>query len=425
MATCLESIDAAGSIEGLPVILPNTITPFSVTATSNKLFVLKSPQFQSVRFSFAISSPSWNTQVTVYSWDGGTAAVIGAVSIRNSVVSVSIDFPIGQYIICIRPGAAIAQVGTFVAAFTGYAQQATLELRMFGGENFYAPVEHNRPRKECTEALYFEILEGDLPPGLIMDMQGTITGLLPNLDCLEDAPAPAVNWFFTENDGTAWPWGRQWRFLVRVWVDGLKEIAFEDEWFCVKIHNNWTFDLDNFMEQSPFEHIQTIRVVDQPEPMKVECAPCKSMEKTQFVPQKIEQPCEPCANTTEANRVELIAIPVDLCDMEPSDYVAWYDANKGKSFDNPYIEKFIRDLEESQVFQIMVNHHETNPYESLEYAVATNYQNYLQLAEIRLDPTMDPENLAVLMRQWGTYMNQTLPTSGTGFGGEEFNVTLI
>lgn len=425
MATCLESIAAMGSISNLEEIFPNTITPFSVTAINNKLFRLRSPQFQSVRFVFSLAGNFWNTQMTVYSWNGSSASVIGSASLTNASVSVTIDFPVGEYIICLRPGTAQAQSGTLTASFTGYAQTANLMLDMFAGENYSAIVSDPvRPPRECNEALYFEILEGELPPGLQMDYQGTITGLLPNLDCLEDSPSPAVGWYFTDNDGTTWPWGRQWRFKVKVWVDGLKETAYDEDWFCVKIHNNWTFDLDNFMEQSPFQKVDYIRVVEPPKSIVTECAPCAQMVETQFIPQPVNSTCEPCQNNTVANQVELIAIPVELAGLEPNDVVTWYDANKDTVFDNPYLEKFRDDLRDSQVFKIITNYRETNPNEALEYVVASNYQNYLQLAEIRLDPTMDPNNLAVLMRQWTDYMNQSLPTTPIGYGGETLNVNL-
>lgn len=425
MATCLASIAGMGSISSLDEIFPNTLTPFSVTSVTNKLFRLQSPNFQTATFAFNLTGSFWNTQITVYSWNGTVATPIGGASLTSAFVSVSIDFPIGDYIICIRPGTAIAQTGTFTASFTGYAQNLSLQLRMYegavGNSDLTGPP---RPPQECDEALYFEILEGELPPGLNMDMQGTITGLLPNLDCLPDAPSPAVNWYFTDNDGTAWPWGRMWRFKVRVWVDGLYDTAYADDWFCVKIHNNWTFDLDNFMEQSPFQTVHTVRVIEPPAPLALECAPCSKMEEAMFVPQPINQPCGPCENETVANRVELIAIPVELAEIPPNEFVAWYNANKGRTFDNEYLNKFLKDLEESEVFKIMTNYHEENLDSELEFAIATNYENYLQLAEIRLDPNMDPNNLSVLLAQWRDYMNQALPTTAIGYGGEAFHVRL-
>lgn len=428
MTTCLESIAGMGSIGSLTEVFPNTIMPFSVTSTSNKLFRLQSPIFQTVSFSFSLTGSFWNTVFTVYRWNGTSATVIGSANINSAVVNFTMDFPVGDYIICIRPGTAQPQNGSFVATFTGYSQTANLRLDFYdGGYDSTILSGPPTPPRECNEALFFQIQEGELPPGLQMDFMGTITGLLPNLDCLADAPSPAVNWYFTDNDGTAWPWGRMWRFRVKVWVNGMEDVSFADEWFCVKVHNNWTFDLDNFMEQSPFEQVHNIRVVEPPKPLEPVCAPCTQMEEAQFIPQPVNSTCEPCQATAEANRVELIAIPAELSHIQPNDVVAWYVANKDIVTDNIYINKFIRDLETSDVFKILLaryGYQETNTVSELEFVAASNYQNYLQLAEIRLDPNMDPNNLAVLMAQWRDYMNQALPTSGYAYSGEEMYVKL-
>jgi len=428
MATCLESINGMGSITSLTEVFPNTVTPFSVTSSANRLFRLQSPTFQTVRFSFNLTSNPWNTVFTVYRWQNNQATVIGSANINSAVVSFSMDFLQGDYIICVRPGTAAPQEGSLVAQFTGYSQVANLQLNVGEGATASANVTTPTKPRECNEALFFEILEGELPPGLSMDFLGTIKGWLPNLDCLEDSPSPAVNWYFTDNDGTAWPWGRQWRFRVRVWVDGMKEESNAEEWFCVKIHNNWTFDLENFIEQSPFEKVHEVRVVDAPPVLEPVCMPCEQMkDEVQFIPQPVNTECLPCQNPTEANRVDLVPIPTELAHLQPNEVVAWYVANKDLISDNPYINKFIQDLETSDVFQILLGKYgykEENLDADLEYAVASNYQNYLQLAEIRLDPTMDPNNLAVLMAQWRDYMNQTLPTTGIGYSGEELYVNL-
>jgi hypothetical protein len=417
-----------GSIGTLTEVFPNTATPFSVSTSANRLFRLQSPVFQTVNFSFELTGSFWNTVFTVYNWNSTTsvATPIGSAVVNSAVVSFSMDFPTGDYIICIRPGTANAQAGSFAASFTGYSQTANMRLEFYDGGNSNSNLTSPIPPRECNEALFFQILDGELPPGLQMDYQGTITGLLPNLDCLPDSPSPAVNWYFTDNDGTAWPWGRMWRFYVKVWVDGLENVAADEDWFCVKVHNNWTFDLDNFMEQSPFEQVHNVRVVEPPKPLAIECAPCDQMIQEQFIPQPVNTVCEPCQNQAEANRVELIAIPVELSNIQPNDVVAWYVANKDIETDNLYINKFIRDLESSDVFQIMLKRFNysqpANEYADLEFAVASNYQNYLQLAEIRLDPNMNPESLTVLMAQWRDYVNQALPTTAIGYSGEQLNV---
>lgn len=432
MANCVTTINAAliSGFDLIPEIFPNTVTPFGMSGGNSTLFRISTPTFQSILFQNTVTTPVIQMTYTVYRYVAPSSlTVIGSATIAASNVSFSLDFPHGDYIVCLRATGVSAQAGSFVAQFTGYPQTANFQFNCRAGEAvsmMFAPVV--QPPRECNEALFFQIEEGELPPGLMMDSQGTITGLLPNLDCLSDAPSPAVGWYFTDNDGTAWPWGRMWRFKVRVWLDGLEEASNDEEWFCVRIHNNWTFDLDNFMEQSPFESVHEIRVVEPPKPLLTECGPCESLTpQVDFIPQPIDPVCEPCMGQVEANRVELIPIPVELSYIEPNDIVAWYVVNKDLPTDNQYISKFIHDLETSAVFEVLLEKYgyKEPDYDSeLEFVAATNYQNYLQLAEIRLDPNMNPENLSVLMQQWTTYMNQSLPTSGIGHTGENVHVRL-
>lgn len=434
MATCLQSIDSMGSIGSLTEIVPNTIMSFAVNSANNRLFRLQSPMFQTVTFSttLALSPPS--TTFTVYSWDGSTATILGSVNITNPNSTFALDFPIGDYIICVRPTGPSAQAGNFVCSFTGYSQEARFSFNMFEGARLEAPLSGPpTPPRECNEALFFEILDGQLPPGLNMDSLGTITGWLPNLDCLEDSPSPAVNWYYEENDGTAWPWGREWRFQVKVWIAGMEEDAFAIDWFCVRIHNNWTFDRDNFMSQAPFTEIKEIKVVDPVVPLpKSICQPCKNFDKpAQFVPQPIAQPCAPCNASNQSTSVELIGIPLDLCQIPPNDFLPWYEANKNLDSGNPFIEKFKRDLKESAGFNILrqrAGYVEPDPISIDErekaFVTATNYQNFLQLATVRLDINSDPESLSSLIRQWRDIENQSLPTTGYAHSGERMEIKL-
>lgn len=432
MATCLESISSIGDIGNLPEIVPNTVMSFSANAVLNSLFRLQSPIFQTVRFVVNVDTSPPAMTLSVYQWDGSQAIIMGSVNVTNPSGTFTLDFPAGDYIICIRPSGFASQEGSFVAEFTGYSQEPRFNFSFHeGAEVRVTLADPPRPPRECNEALFFDIVEGELPPGLIMDSLGTISGLLPNLDCLEDSPSPAVNWYYEENDGTMWPWGREWRFLVTVWIEGMEETA-KEEWFCVRIHNNWTFDSENFMSQSPFVEVKEIKVVEQPEKLPDSiCQPCRNFEEpAMFTPAPIEKDCAPCSSRDQTTDVELIPIPVDLCQIPPNDFLPWYESNRNIDSGNPFIEKFKRDLEFSESFNILrarAGYIPEPPPEYLkerEFVTAMNYQNFLQLARVRLAENADPESLSVLLRQWRDIENQSLPTTGFGHSGETMEVTL-
>lgn len=431
MATCNESIAAMSSYDDLVEIIPNTVTPFSVTATENNLFRLPSPEVQTVKFTINVTSPTVALTITALRWDGTTAVPIGSVTMTNPNAVAYIDFQAGDYIICVRATGFSAQAGSFIAEFTGYAQEARFNFNVYSGEYLDTVVSGPpRPPRECNEALFFEIIDGELPPGLDMDFMGTITGWLPNLDCLEDRWSPAVNWYYEENDGTMWPWGREWRFQVKVWVDGFDDTSTDEEWFCVRIHNNWTYDQERFKAQLPFEHVTEIRVVDAPPTLPIECQPCKNFENDPvFVPQRVDERCLPCEENTEA-AIELIPIPLDLCHISADDFFTWFIKNDGVDSGNEYIEKFKEDLRESPAFNILrarAGFIEPDPLTDREkhqqFVIMQNYQNYLQLATVILNEGEGDEYKSIV-REWQVIENQVLPMQGIGYMGDSMEVEL-
>lgn len=434
MATCNESIAAMVSFDSLTEIIPNTVTPFNVTATSNRLFRLLCPQVQTVKFNIASTSSPVALTLTAYSWDGTSATPIGSVNITNPNAVAHIDFQVGNYIICVRPTGFATQTGTILGEFTGYSQEARFSFQVSAGEHSNIVLSGPpTPPRECDEALFFEIIDGELPPGLQMDPFGVITGLLPNLDCIEDRWSPAVNWYYEENDGTSWPWGREWRFQVKVWVDGLEDTATDEEWFCVRIHNNWTYDQERFLAQQPFEHITQIRVVDPPAALPTICQPCKNFEEEPvFVPRKIEETkeCLPCQQETQETQVELIPIPLDLCQVPTSDYLQWFIENQNVDSGNPHIEKFKQDLKDSPAFNHLraragyIDLDDVSQEEiQRQFVVVQSYQNFLQLATITLNNGAADEYKSIV-REWQVIENQALPTQVIGYSGDMMEITL-
>lgn len=424
MATCTESIASMPGYSSLTEIIPNTVTPFTVTAVNNRLFRLECPEFQTVKFNVSVNAPGATT-ITVYRWLEGVASPIGSINITTPTAVAYIDFQIGTYIVCVRPTGFAQQTGHLIAEFTGYSLEARLVSDHATGESMDVILSGPpTPPRECSEALFFEIVDGELPPGLQMNPFGIITGWLPNLDCLEDRWSPAVNWYYDENDGTTWPWGREWRFQVKVWIDGQPESTNDIEWFCVRIHNNWSYDAQRFLAEAPFENITEVRVVDPPTTLPTICQPCKQFEEeARFVPQKIKDTeCLPCQNN-QSTSIELIPIPLDLCHIPSTEFLEWYVRN-GDDSGNPHIEKFKRDLENSPAFTVLrerAGYIEPDPLtptqREREFIVVQNYQNFLQLAAIKLADGHDEEAKSKV-REWQIIENQALPTQASGYAGE-------
>ena len=154
MATCSQSIAAMGSYASLEELLPNTLTPFSVTAVTNKLFKLTCPVVQTAQFSISVSSVPVTLTLTFYRWNGSTATPIGAVNITTSASTVYVDFQEGDYIVCVRSSGG-NQSGTLTAQFTEYEQQIRLAAVAHVGETMSVTLaDPDRPPVACDEALY-------------------------------------------------------------------------------------------------------------------------------------------------------------------------------------------------------------------------------------------------------------------------------
>lgn len=433
MATCIQSandvISGAG-YDSLTNIFPSTITPFTSNNTFNALFKLELPNFQTISFVFNLTATPYNSTMSILRVVGGAVTPVASANLTSGSTFVTADLSIGQYIICIR--STNAQSGTFIGSFTGYPNSAFMTCDAYPGQSAILAELKTQPRERvCNEPLFFQLMDGTLPPGLTIDSLGTIRGTLPNLDCLPDPMSPSMNWWYEENDATLWPWGRQWRFQVDVWIASQPDIRVS-EWFCVKIHNNWDFDRDRFLDQAPFEHIEKIKVVEPPKQLpKMICEPCGPVnpQREIFIPTPIaEDDCPACTSPNQSTSIELIPIPDELCDCPANELLVWFEENRAGDTTNPNIAKFKKDLSNSESFRILRERagyipgdQFTDRQREIIFVTASNYQNFLQLSQVRLNPNAN--DLAFLVELWKNQENQALPTTGYGHAGE--NVTAV
>lgn len=434
MATCIQTANdviAGPGYDSLTNIFPSTITPFTTSISTNALFKLQIPNFQTINFTFTLTNTPYASTLSILRVVGSVVTPIASANLNSSSTTVTADLSIGQYIICLRSNN--AQTGSFVGSFTGYASSVFMSPSGRSGQEAVLAELKTRPKpRECSEALYFEIVDGALPPGLVIDSLGTIRGRLPNLDCVPDPLSPSMNWSYQENDGTLWPWGRQWRFQVELWIASQPEIRVT-EWFCVKIHNNWDFDRDKFLELAPFEHVEKIKVVEPPKQLPAMiCEPCGPVNPTReiFVPTPLsEDECPACSSPNQSTSIELIPIPDELCDCPANELLVWFEENREGDDTNPNIAKFKRDLSNSESFRYLRERagyvpgdQFTDEQRALIFVTASNYQNFLQLAQVRLNP--NASDLGFLVELWKNQENQALPITGLSHDGAVATVQL-
>lgn len=307
MTTCVQAIQnqiAAGTVMNLPQIYPNTATAVTVTQTQPALFLLESTQSQNAVISLVGQSGLGagnpvNLTLTIYSYIGNTATALGSINIVTPSTSFTQAFTSGNYLICIASNNPGGYTGTLTGQFAGFPAIARFAATFSAGESLNAVLyQPPPPPPTCNQPIWFEFVQGELPPNITLLQNGVLEGVFPNLDCITDAPySPAVNWFYNPGDAIN-PVGRQWRFQVKCWLQNFPDVI-DLRWFCIRVYNDWSLDRDNFLAQ-PKQKDVSITKVNKPAPLPLVCVPCENVEPVpSFESLPVLCPtCEPEPGTT-------------------------------------------------------------------------------------------------------------------------------
>lgn len=422
MATCTDTINttlSSGGLSTIPSINPGESNTYSIASGISQLFLIQSDIFQTIQFQVTSTKIPTNVVFSFFRYASGTITNIGSATLSTPSSAFTLDVTSGDYILCVRAPSS-SQAGSFIAQFTGYNIRPIIIARLYTGCYLTGLVTTPPITVDCNKPIYFEMIDGSLPPGISLNGQGVLFGQLPNMDCLDDRTnySPGMNQSFTDNDGYAQPQGRQQRFKVKAQIDGFKETAVDEDQFCIRVHNNQTLDQEKFLAQAPFETVKEIRVV---EPVKSlpenVCVPCVQDDPDIFVPVAIDKTplCGPCGGAS-AERVELIAIPAQIANIDVNDIVSQYEINRNNLSNSPEVDAFIQSLSESNNFQILRAKAGLVTQELLDqieqenvYISVEQYLSYVQLAQTRLDPDQDKTSLQYQIREQNIYQNRILP----------------
>lgn len=427
MATCLESFTSAGAIDNIPVIYPNTLTPWTATGSTNSLFRIESQGAQTITFSVNVSSSPVGVAFTLFRvMPSGSLSSTGTSLVTSPNSVFTFEVLSGTYVICVHRTGFINQTGSIIASFITRPFYQTFPLQAHAGEAcLLTSIEVPKQDRDCFEPIFFDLIDGELPPGITLDKFGAVFGELPNLDCLPDALAPSVG-FFEEIDGVRYPFGRMWRFKVRIYTASTKPEEIKEAWFCIRVHNNWSLDTDNFLEQAPFEKLVGITVIEEIERLNDLCVPCDSQAPIEkFVPRPLtDENCAPCKAQNQNTRVSLIEIPEELCDIPTENLGAWFVNIDASKIENKYIKDFYESLNNSTEFKILLSKMGYAPEENEnEFAIVNTFDNFLQITVTEPTET-DPDSYAGLVEQWRKIQNQNLPFYVTIRGGENASITI-
>ena len=263
MATCLNLIKAA-DLDNLITLKPNieTLIKFDRTTTKS-LISLRNAKNENIEFKFKASQSFNGTLICTFFYikliPTLTIINIGNIDLDNPNITVSKSLSEGLFVCCVTNSTDIEVINLGITAkFTNYPVWASLFPKAGTGEKSQCNLTLAPPKpKPCSEPITYQVLDGKLPPGIRLEGDGTLTGILPNLDCLEELSkiSGSNNWY--HNLAAAWrPYGYQWRFKVKAWIKSKKSMATYPaiKWFCIEVHNNWDWDTAKFLENRPFQY---------------------------------------------------------------------------------------------------------------------------------------------------------------------------
>lgn len=286
MANCVTTIQAliaSSQILNQTQIYSNTVTPIFLTQTSPCILLLESKSTQTITFNISGASTAGagspvNLLLTIYSYINGSATSIGSINLLNANSSFQKDFGSGTYIFCIASQNAAGFNGTLVGTFVGFPTVASMATVAYFGTSMQSSLYQPPPAPSvCNQPIWFQLVQGSLPPGITLQLNGVIQGVFPNLDCVDDQNpySPAVNWFYDAGGAIA-PVGRQWRFQVKCWLQFFPDVVAY-QWFCIRIYNDWSLDRNNFLAQPKVKTVTIAKIVD-PAPLPELCQPCNVVE---------------------------------------------------------------------------------------------------------------------------------------------------
>lgn len=332
MATCAQEIAnviAAGNIAGVDEIFANTRTQFNIGPGQKHLFIFTTTRQETIRFLTELNpiGPVATIKMTIsifsYNENNGLIIDLGSTLIEELNQEFQKDLAAGTYFICVTNS--FSSFDAYITGlFTGFAPWVKFVIDCREGSFSYAEKLTQTVReKTCSRPIYYEIIEGSLPPGIFMSHAGRLYGTLPNLDCCEENAdlSPSSNWFGQLPTGEWHPWGRQWRFKVRITIPGFPT-AVAERWFCIRVYNDWDIDKENFAKQIPFT--RSYEVIVEPDKVTLEnqCRPCPPDQKVRDLPPYSPLPCLDCTNDVKTD-VQMFKIPQDIV-VTADNLVVWY-----------------------------------------------------------------------------------------------------
>ena len=311
------------------------------------VFIHTQPTVDSFEFNVVVinSNESPQIKISFYKFTNGIVSTLTSIRLSEWRNKFTQDFTIGDFFIEVEANCEVKIIGNPL----NFIPVKTFAINCYHADRLNVGLDVKRKPRDCSEALTYELIDGELPPGITLNKGGLLIGIVEELDCIDDTMSPSFNWYFDNHDGVAQSWGRKWRFKVRVSIASQTDI-FTDEWFCLRVFNNWSIDQLSFTESEEtvvYDHKNDIVIPTLP-------SLCPTPSTPQFVPERqiTELPrynraldCIPCNDPNTPQVSEQFTIPPGLKIRTPDELIRYYIDNQNN------FEPLIMQLHNSVVFK--------------------------------------------------------------------------
>lgn len=242
MTTCSSSISTTTTVTELS---SGTTYSDSLSTSHNALYLLTNDLTQSVFFNIRILTNTSNIMITLTIYNKLDLSIIGSLNITQSNINTSFSIAAGSYYVCIRPVSLSYDI-QLTPTFISYSNVARFFPYSYFGYSVSTTLTVPVPSRACNKPLLYQIIEGALPPGLVMLQNGYIYGNLPMLDCdtANNGNLPTSNTWYHQisDDEYVTNWGRAYRFRIRLtfFDNNTKE---DIKWYYIYIVNDYSKNL--------------------------------------------------------------------------------------------------------------------------------------------------------------------------------------
>ena len=375
------------------------------------VYAYNHPKIDSLEFEVRVVNASKppSIKIFLYRFIEGRVESLSTTNITQYRARFTQDFAIGDYFIEIQANCDVE----VSAKPLNFISKKTFSPIAYQAEHLSLTLTAQRRPLICTETLEYELIDGELPPGIKLHKDGLLWGVVDELDCIDTSMAPSFNWYFDNHDGVMQSWGRRWRFKVRVKVASQPDV-YSDEWLCLRVFNNWSADAASFVTSEDtvvYGHDDTITrpVIDPicPVPMIERFVPSRQI--TELPRYNRVADCVPCQDPTTPHKEETFDIPPELRLRTPDEVIRYYINNQNN------FEMLVMQLHTSELFQELLKHLNKSTDAVFEVNIT---DNRLSIKKWWLETGSAMDDIDSIMIANVTITGQANPVDIVSYGGE-------